>query len=141
MELEFTKKNQNVINDQSKIEHKNLQAEIEHIKSLLLKYQSELATQSTKLSLLEKEIAIFRTPNISYGGSMSESVDLKASTSYYNKIYGYKVASAVDNEHSQTNDVASITHNPIGNAKLEENLNFLISVRNKNCLIKLIFII
>ena len=129
MELEFTKKNQNVINEQSKIEHKNLQAEIEHIKDLLIKYQSELASQSTKLSLLEKEIAIFRTPNISYGGGISESVDLKASTNSAYKIYGYKTASYVDNENFQTNDVASLTHNPIGNAKLEENLNFLISVR------------
>jgi hypothetical protein len=124
MELEFTKKNQNAINEQSKIEHKNLQAEIEYIKGLLIKYQSELATQSTKLSLLEKEIAIFRTPHINLGGNINESVDLKASTSSAYRMYSSKLHSGVDNDNMQVNEVTSLSHNPTGNAKLEENLNF-----------------
>ena len=110
-DLELVKKNQSSFNDSTKIEHKSLSLEIEKLKKQLLAYETDLGTQTSKLSVLEKEATIFNTPN---------------------SINGNAYSSADSTSKSTPNDQIDFTslHHSGGNIKTEENLNFFIIVIN-----------
>jgi hypothetical protein len=125
-----------MINDQNKTEHKTIGTEIDDLKTHLLSHQSTLGTQSSKLSILEKEVSIFKTPNTINNSLNSnlETIELKGKP-LSKRNSEYKSEDMMNSlTISDPNDVNSF--NSLG-GKLEENINFLISVKTKYIIVNI----
>jgi hypothetical protein len=129
LELKNIKKTQNTINDTNKTEHKVIISDIEQIKNQLLGYQTNLGTQGSKLNILEKEVTIFKTSSLNF--SPYDSSEILKSTGFTARgasNYRNLSISKSDNE-TEITDFSGL-NNLSGNIKAEENLNFLICVKN-----------
>ncbi len=140
-ELDNIKRNQNNINEFNKTEYKTVNTDIEQIKNILLGYQSNLGSQTSKMSILEKEVTIFRTPtwhnNVNVDGNNEETELIKSSSSInIQKLKAYPVNQS-DGDMDNSELTARLSFR--GSMKNEENLNFLICVKfNLIILVKII---
>ncbi len=113
------KKNQNLVNDANKSEHKSLNSEVEGLKNQIIIYQSNLGTQDSKLSYLEKEVAIFRTPSWNCNNS-NDFIEIKSA--------GKKSKQDSNTSLTEVQYPDSTRNFPIVDGKMEESLNFMICV-------------
>ncbi len=114
------KKNQNLLNDSNKSEHKTLNSDVEQLKNQIIAYQTNLANQGCKLSILEKEIAVFRTPTWNSQNN-NDFVEIKSSRKKT------KLDSETSLSEIQYPDTTPASEQ-ISNGKLQDSLNFMISV-------------
>lgn len=120
-EIEILRKNQNLINESNRGDHKQLNSEVEQLKNQIISYQSNLANQTCKVALLEKEVAIFRTPSTNTNNN-NELTEIKSA------VKKSKLDSCTSLEEVQYPD--SIVQNEnIVSGKMQENLNFMICVK------------
>jgi hypothetical protein len=130
LEIENMKKSQNLVNDSNKGEHKTISSEVEQLKNQIIAYQTKLASQGSKLSILEKEVAVFRTPNWNIQNN-NEFVEIKSARNKTKLDSGTNLSEIQYPETSAVNET-------ISNGKLEDSLNFMISVTifnfRSNCL-------
>ena len=131
-ELDNIKRNQNNINEFNRTEYKTVNTDIDQIKNILLGFQSNLGSQTSKMSILEKEVTIFRTPtwqnNISGEDNNNESEPIKSNSSI-NTSLKLKAYPINQNDGDLDNSELSARLSFRGSMKNEENLNFLICVK------------
>ncbi len=105
-----------------------INTEIETIKNQLLTYQSNLGTQTSKMSILEKEVTIFRSPTV------NASTPLNCDTNDPNLLPNSRPTSKFTpiNKSDGDTDISDLSQcmsSFRGAVKSEENLNFLIVVK------------
>jgi hypothetical protein len=116
------------MNEQAKIENKSLINDIDQLKNQILNYESTLANQCSKINLLEKEMDIYKSPFVKRPGQFAYADPLvyQLPQVYDNKNESNSNSTKIQEQNLI--DSCKIDLNP-GNNKLQENLNFLLTVK------------
>lgn len=112
-ELENLRKAQSTTNECNKNQSKVMTAEIETLKTDIVKYQTILGPRSSKIELLEKEMVILKDPQVAYASN--DSADPKF----------IKRPSISEGGLINVPDISNNNHNKC----FDEKVNFLVMVR------------